>query len=153
VSDVVLTDMKEVYNAVALLLANDPQIGSLLGLDPSDSKFAVKRAGKIQKRRRPSTEVDSMPIISFYSYTGGYQPDNYRVYYAIFAFDVYTVGDIDLAQDIGKRLRQLFHRTIPVLGFGVTALESDVVRQYESEVNPVDSALVCWTTVIEVPVE
>lgn len=137
----------KLYNGIFVTLTNDSVLLDLLNIDTNttNSEFKLLRAYKFQKRRKPQNLVDNIPIISFYSPSGGAEPNNSEVWDATFVFDIYTNDDVERAHLIGERIVELFDGEIVPIE-GITTFESSLEEQYESLTDMPNTY--CWTVII-----
>ena len=137
----------KLYNGIYRALANDPEILNLLGVDTglTASALALKKADKIQKRKKPQNLSEGLPLIAFYTPGGGKDANNDEVYNGIFLFDVYTNDDVNKAHQITERIEKIFKDEIPAFP-GLTTFETGWEDSFESETNLPNTY--CFTTVL-----
>lgn len=132
------------YNGIYKVLANDEKVLNYIGIGASASN--LDKAKRIQKRHKPQSLADNMPIITFYAPPGRREGENLLVYTSNFIFDVYTKDDVNLAQKIGDRLADMFDGEIyPMMG--VESYESLVVTMHETATDLANCY--CFTVVIQ----
>lgn len=130
------------YNNIFKTLLLDEELLDLMSLT---NENLVIKTEHIQKRRKPQNLLKSLPIITFYSPSGGVSEKNNEVYEATFVFDVYTQDDVELAQKISELICKLFDGKINSF-YGIENFETALVEAFESEVNL--SNTYCFTTVL-----
>lgn len=135
------------YNGIYALLAGNEDILESLGLSSSSS--LVEKALHIQKRSKPQNLADNLPLIAFYTPSGGREGRNDNVYVATFTFDVYTPDDVDLAQTIGLQIANLFDDEISVFD-DVENFSCRWLTSFESGVDMPNTY--CFTTVLELSI-
>lgn len=132
----------QLYDEIYRAITNSNEIMALMGL--SDAT-ALDKAKSVQKRRNPQDLDNNMPLLTFYSPGGSKDRRNDAVYGAGFVFDIYTRDDVELAQDIGEALCELFDGQIPSFS-GLTTFEVGFDNQFESI--PDRPNTYCFTTVL-----
>lgn len=142
----------KLYNGIFLTLTNDSILLDLLNIDTDvipNSDYKLLLADKFQKRRKPQSLDDNLPIISFYSPSSGSDRRNSEVWNAVFVFDIYTNDEVDRAHRIGERIVELFDdQIVPIEG--ITTFTSSLEEQYESETDRPHTY--CWTVIVTMSV-
>lgn len=132
------------YNNIYTLIVSNNNILYYLGMG-SDSND-LEKAKKIQKRAKPQTLVDNVPLIAFYAPPGSLDRNNDTVYVAPFVFNIFTFDDVDCAHRIAEELASMFDKKL--LPFcGMENLESRFITAHESSVD--EENIYCFTVVFE----
>ena len=138
------------YNQIFKTMAYDIDLLSLLGLYTNIENLTdedrIDRNEHIQKRRKPSNILESLPLIAFYTPGGGAERRNMAVYNATFVFDIYTQDKVELAHSISERLCYLFENKLNTF-CGVENFTTKLVEAYESDSNLENTF--CFTLVLE----
>ena len=132
------------YNNIFTLIVDNESILYYLGVGNEASD--IEKARKIQKRAKPQSLVDNVPLIAFYAPPGGLDRGNDTVYVAPFVFDIYTFDDVDTAHKIAEELTRMIDRELLPF-WEVDSLESRFVTAHESNVDIEN--VYCFTVVFE----
>jgi hypothetical protein len=133
----------DLYAGIFKVKSTDTKLLTLLGI-PSGT--AVAKAKHIQKRSQPQCLDINMPLISYYKIPGdGRDIRNDNVYNATFIFDVYTKDNVELALDIGERIKQLFDGEINPFQ-SIESYEASFEDGHESNANLPNTY--CFTYII-----
>jgi len=135
-------------NGIYKTLAKDGVVLNYLGIGPTAT--SLMKAKRIQKRSKPTSLIENLPLITFFLPPGRRGGNNMDVYSTQAQFDIYTKDDVDLAQKLGSRIIELFEGEIPPMD-GVTTFESLFVSAHET---PSDLAnTYCFTVVVQFSIE
>lgn len=132
------------YNNIYTVLTSNKELMELL--EVGDSTDFLELAKKVQKRAKPPNLIENVPLIAFYTPTGGVDRGNSEVYRAPFAFNVYTNDDVNKAQLVATEITKIFHNeNLPFCG--LESFQSRLITSHESGVDVEN--IYCFTVVIE----
>jgi len=132
------------YNNIYTLITENETILYYLGMGGNPSN--LEKAKKVQKRAKPQSLVDNVPLIAFYAPPGGLDKGNDTVYVAPFVFDIYTNDDVNTAHLIAEELSNMIDRQL-LSFYGVDSLESKFITAHESNVDIEN--VYCFTVAFE----
>lgn len=133
----------KVYDGIFQSLAEDSDILDLLGL--GEGATLVDKALHIQKRAKPQSLADNIPLITFYTPGGARESENDSVFESVFVFDIYTSDDVEQAQLLADCIINLFSNDIPNF-LGVTNFQSSFEDGHESDAGLAN--VYCFTIVM-----